>query len=201
MQPAGVPLRNQTRAHDQVTKEAELKTLMLAGMRGDAAAHRAFLESLSGHFRGYFKARLVRAGRKAEETEDLVQEALLAVHTQRHTYDPGELLTPWVYAIARYKLVDHFRRTHASVAYIPIEDAGEIIASDDRDAAESALDLGRLLARLPEKTRLAIKYVKLDGLSVAETAARCGISESAVKINVHRGLKTLAAFISREKEA
>ena len=121
--------------------EAELKALMIAGLGGDALAHRMLLASLSGHLRAFYKRRLVRSGRAAEETEDLVQEALMAIHTQRHSYDPRQLLTPWVYAIARYKLIDYLRRTHATVADVPIEDVGEIIAHSDHDAAESALDL------------------------------------------------------------
>ncbi len=121
----------------------------------------------------------------------------MAVHTQRHTYDPGEPITPWLYAIARYKLIDHLRRTRSSITDVPIEDAGELVAQDDRAAAESSLDLTKLLACLPEKKRLAIQYVKIEGLSIAEAAVRCRISASAVKINVHRGLKTLAALISR----
>lgn len=181
-----------------MNNEAELRALMTAGLRGDVAAHRALLASLSGNLRAYYRHRLVRAGRTPEETEDLVQEALMAVHTQRHTYDPGKLLTPWVYAIARYKLIDYLRRTHASMTDVPIEDAGELTAHNDREAAESALDLAKLLSRLPDKMRLPIQYVKLDGLSVADAAARCGVSESAIKINVHRGLKILMAAIAQE---
>ena len=123
----------------------------------------------------------------------------MAVHTRRHTYDPAELLTPWVYAIARYKLIDHLRQSRSRLANVPIEDAFEVMAADDRTAAESRLDLTRLLGKLPEKVRLAIQYVKIEGLSVVEAAARCGISESAVKINVHRGLKALSRVISEEK--
>lgn len=183
-----------------MTKEAELKLLMTASLVGDATAHRELLATLSGHLRAYYRSRLVRAGRTADETEDLVQETLMAVHTQRHTYDPDDLLTPWVYAIARYKLIDYLRRTHASMTDVPIEDAGEIIAHNDRDATESALDLAKLLARLPDKMRRAIQYVKVDGLSVADAAVRCGVSESAIKINVHRGLKILAASIAQERK-
>ena len=83
-------------------KEAALRTLMIAGLSGDATAYRALLSELSGHLRAYYRGKLVRAGRGMEETEDLVQEALMAVHTRRHTYDPTQFLTPWVYAIARY---------------------------------------------------------------------------------------------------
>ncbi len=123
----------------------------------------------------------------------------MAIHTRRHTYDPAEPLTPWVYAIARYKLVDHLRRTRRSKADVPIEDAEDVMAQDDHVGTESAYDLTRLMATLPDKMRRAIQSVKLDGLSVAEAAARCGMSESAVKVSVHRGLKALAAAIGREK--
>jgi RNA polymerase sigma-70 factor, ECF subfamily len=179
------------------TVEAELKSLMVAGLDGDATAHLSLLERLSRHLRGYYKGRLARIGRSATEAEDLVQEALLAIHTQRHTYDPDEPLTPWVHAIARYKLIDHLRRTRASLAEVPIDHATDITAQDDHVGTESAYDLHRLLSRLPHKMRRAIQCVKLDGLSVAEAAGECEMSESAVKVSVHRGLRALAASIAR----
>src|SRR5262245_41393615 len=145
------------------TTEAELRTLMVAGLMGDAAAHRTLLNRLSGHLRAYFKGRLARIGRSATEAEDLVQEALLAIHTRRHTYDPAEPLTPWVYAIARYKLIDHLRAARASIVDVPIEEAEEIVVRDDHIGAESAYDLHRLLSRLPLKMRRAIECVKLEG--------------------------------------
>ena len=179
--------------------EAELRALMKAGLGGDAAAYRAVLSQLSAILRAYYKGRLARIGRSATEAEDLMQEALMAIHTRRHTYDPAEALTPWVYAIARYKLIDHLRRTRASMADLPIEDAEEVMAQDDHIGPESAGDLTKLLRQLPDKMRRAIQCVKLEGLSVAEAASRCGMSESAVKVNVHRGLKALVASIAREK--
>jgi RNA polymerase sigma-70 factor (ECF subfamily) len=181
------------------TKEASLRALMIAGLAGDGVAYRTLLSELSGHLRAYYGGRLVRAGRGTGEVEDLVQEALIAVHARRHTYDPTQLLTPWVYAIAGYKLIDHLRQNQSTRANVPIEDAAEIIAADGGQAMESRFDLNKLLARLPDKVRVAIQFVKIDGLSVAEAAARCGISESAIKMNVHRGLKQLSAVISQEK--
>ena len=179
--------------------EAELRALMKASLRGDAAAYCALLSRLSANLRAYYKGRLARIGRSATEAEDLMQEALMAIHTRRHTYDPAAPLLPWVYAIARYKLIDHLRRTRASLADLPIENAEEIMAQDDHVATESANDLTRLLSQLPDKMRRAIQSVKLDGLSVAETASRCGMSESDVKVSVHRGLKALIASIARER--
>jgi len=179
--------------------EVELKALMVAGLNGDAAAHRMLLEHLSARLRGYFRGKLARLTRGPSELEDLVQEALIAIHTRRHAYDRDEPLTPWVYAIARYKLIDYLRRSRASLTDVPLEEAGDVLARDDHVGAESAHDLKTLLNQLPEKMRSAIQCVKLEGLSVAEAAKRCGTSESAVKVNVHRGLRALAALMAREK--
>ena len=178
--------------------EVELKALMLASLGGDAASHRALLDRLSRRLRAYYKAKLGAVGRGATEAEDLVQEAILAIHLKRHTYDPREPLTPWVHAIARYKLIDFLRRNHASLAEMPIDQADEVIAHDDNADAESTHDIRRLMQRLPKGTQCAIEAVKLDGLTVAEAARRCGLSESGVKVNIHRGLKALAALIARD---
>ena len=180
------------------THEVELKALMLASQDGDAASHRALLDRLSRHLRAYYKGKLARIGRGAAEAEDLVQEAVLAIHLKRHTYDPVEPLTPWVHAIARYKLIDFLRGTRTSISDVPVEEADKMMAHDDNVDAESTYDLKRLMQRLPEKMRCSIQAVKLDGKSIAEAADRCGISESGVKVNIHRGLKTLAALIARE---
>ncbi len=182
-----------------VANEADLRALMRASLRGDAAAYRTLLSRLSANLRAYYKGRLGRIGRSATEAEDLTQEALMAIHTRRHTYDPAAPLMPWVHAIARYKLIDHLRHTHASMKDLPIENAEEIMGQDDYVGTESAYDLTRLLSQLPDKMRRAIQSVKLDGLSVAEAASRCGMSESAVKVNVHRGLKALVAFAQEKR--
>jgi RNA polymerase sigma-70 factor (ECF subfamily) len=174
---------------------------MAASLRGDAVAHRTLLDRLSRRLRAYYKAKLLRIGRSVTDAEDLVQEALMVIHTRRHTYHQAEPLTPWVHAIARYKLIDYLRRTRAAQQDVPIDDAADIVAEDDHVAAESALDLHRLMDRLPEKMRRAIESVKLKGLTTAEAAHHCGMSEAAVKVNVHRGLKALTAAIAREMKA
>ncbi len=174
---------------------------MVAGLDGNAASHKVLLTRLSGHLRGYFKGQLARTDRGAVDAEDLVQEVLIAIHTHRHTYDRSQLFTPWMYAIARYKFLDYLRRTKETARHAPIEEeAEEVAARDDQATVESTLDLDRLLATLSPKARRAIQYVKLDGLSVSDAAARCGMSESAVKITIHRALKALGRQIS-EREA
>lgn len=175
--------------------EPELKALMVAGLDGNETAYRALLKKLSDQLRAYFRGQIARANRGLVEAEDLVQETLIAIHTRRHTYDRSQLFTPWLYAIARYKFLDFLRRTKASIKDVPIEEAPEIETPDDGTYVESTLDLEKLLAELSPKARRAIQYVKLDGLSVSQAAERTGMSESAVKVSVHRGLKSLARLI------
>lgn len=178
------------------TTETELKALMLASQDGDAAAHRMLLERLSRHLRAYYKGKFAKIGRGVAEAEDLVQEAVLAIHLQRHTYDPQELLTPWVHAIARYKLMDFFRaRSRREALNDPLDETLDIFATSDEEPADAKRDIGKLLEQLPDRHRLPIVHVKLQGLSVTETATLTGMSESAIKVGIHRGLKALAAKI------
>ena len=182
-----------------VANEAELGSLMRAGLRGDAAAYRVLLSRLSANLRAYYKGRLARIGRTATEAEDLTQEALMAIHTRRHTYDPSAPLLPWVHAIARYKLIDHLRQTRALMSDVPVENAEDLLAQDDHTAIESAYDVKGMLNQLPEKMRQTIQLTKLEGLSVAEAASRCNMSESDVKISVHRGMKALMASVAGKR--
>ncbi|KPA87666.1 sigma-70 family RNA polymerase sigma factor [Pseudomonas asplenii] len=178
-------------------REQQLKSLLLAGLAGDAASYRAFLTALAGHLRAFLGRRLI--GRPAE-VEDVVQEVLLAVHNARHSYLPGQPVTAWVQAIGRYKLADYLRTARrVQDRQLPLDDQAEWFAETDDQATEASRDLGRLLSQLPDRQRLPIEYVKLEGLSVDETAHKVGQSISAVKVNIHRGLKSLAKMIRGER--
>lgn len=173
--------------------EARLKALMLSALAGDAAAYRALLTALSPHLRAYYARRL---GRSAD-AEDLVQETLIAIHARRATYDTAQPFTAWLHAIARYKLIDHYRRAKVRRT-LPLEEADAVFAEEEAEASDAARDVEKLLAALPESRRRLVRHVKIEGLSTAETAARTGMSESAVKVGVHRALKALSAMIGRE---
>ena len=172
---------------------------MTAGLDGEAAAYHQLLERLTSHLRAYYRQRFTRIGHGPAEAEDLLQEALIAIHTHRHTYDRSQLFTPWIHAIARYKFLDYLRRTKSSFKDLPMEIVHELTAESDMTAVDSGLDLQRLLLEISSKAREAIQYVKLDGLSVSEAAVRSGMSESAVKVAVHRGLKALAIRVRAQK--
>ena len=101
-----------------------------------------------------------------------------------------------MHAIARYKLIDLLRaRASGESLNVPLDDELELFAASDTEAREAKRDLDALLAGLPDRQRLPVVHVKIEGLSVVEAAQLTGLSESAIKIGVHRGLKALAAKI------
>jgi len=163
---------------------------MLAGLAGEAEPYRRLLDELSGLLRRFYARRCP----PGVDAEDLVQETLIAVHTRRSTYDAGQPFTSWAYAIARYKLIDALRRGRAHLR-APAEEADALFtAPEARGGAEAAMaarDLDRVMADLPARTRVLIRDVKIDGLSTREAAEKHGMTESAVKVAVHRGLKAL----------
>jgi RNA polymerase sigma-70 factor (ECF subfamily) len=176
--------------------EDRLNDLLVRGLGGDAAAYHAFLKELSAHLRGFLRRRLQRL---PDHVEDLVQETLLAMHNQRHTYDSSQPVTAWVHAIARYKLIDMLRRRAIHDALNDsLDDHSQLIAHSEAESTEARRDLAALLHRLPDGQRLPIVYTKLEGLSVVEAAERAGMSVSAVKVGVHRGLKALAAMLREQ---
>ena len=168
--------------------EIELRALMIRSLAGDAAAYRSLLDELTVRLRGFFRKRL--AAGYAADAEDLVQETLLA----RATYDPSKPFTPWLHAIAGYKLADHLRRRRDQ----PTADLAEtesVAADDVSEGALTQLDLSPLLAAIPAGPRAWIRSVRIEGRSIAEVAARAGVSSSAVKVGIHRGLRALAGKV------
>jgi len=174
--------------------EARLKALMIAALGGDRAAYEDLLAVLSGYLRGHFRRRL---GAGAADVEDLVQETLLAIHLKRGVYDPAQPFTPWIWAIARYKLLDHFRRVGARRA-IALDEAGELFSVENTEEGAVRRDVERLLATLSPRQRSLMRDVKLTGLSMREAAAKAGMSVSAVKVSVHRGMKRLEKEVGDE---
>ena len=171
--------------------ETVLHDLFVRGLDGDAQAYHAFLQKLSAHLRAFLGKRLFGW---PDEVEDLVQECLLAMHNQRHTYQSDQPLTAWVHAIARYKMIDLLRaKAGREALHEPLDDDLAVFAESATEASDARRDLGGLLETLPDRQRLPIVHVKIEGLSVAETANLTGMSESAVKVGIHRGLKALAA--------
>ncbi len=170
--------------------EHRFRASMLAALEGDAAAYRALLAELGKYLRAYFTRRLGTA--YASHAEDLVQETLLAVHTRRMTYDRDRPFTAWLHAIAHHKFVDHVRR-HAIRPTVPLDDDAPVFATDDSGQATDRRDVDAVLSQVSDRTGDLIRRTRIEGATVAEAAAAHGMTETAAKVSIHRGLKALMA--------
>lgn len=170
--------------------ETQLHALWMQSLQGDSTSYERVLSLLARSLRSYMRKRLAS---QSGDVEDLVQETLMAIHLKRHTYQSDQPLSAWVYAIARYKWIDHLRsQGRHELLHDDIDDWADILPADsDAEAGESQRDLAGMLSALPDKQRVAIECTRLQGLSIRETAQLTGQSEASVKVNVHRGLKTL----------
>ncbi|MEO6078356.1 MAG: sigma-70 family RNA polymerase sigma factor [Steroidobacteraceae bacterium] len=176
--------------------EAELRALMLRSQAGDARAHCELLGALAKLLRSYHRRRL----RNEADTEDLVQESLIAVHERRHTYDPARPFTAWAYAVARHKLIDYMRRQRIR-ATLPLDDFEDMfVADDDRGARDASRDVETLLSQLPPAQSAAIRLTRIEGYSIEEAASSTGQSAASIKVGVHRGLKKLAKLMGAASE-
>lgn len=172
-----------------MTEGEDLDLLMQAARAGDGQAYRRLLALAAERLRAYFTRRLPERA----DAEDLVQECLIAMHSRRESHDPKRPVAPWLYAIARYKLADHFRRAGRRAA-VPLDE--ELAGDSD---PESGGDLGRLLGQLPSAQAEAVLLTKVHGYSAAEAAAMTGSGLSAMKVRVHRGLARLKVLVAEKR--
>lgn len=166
---------------------------MLAALNGDAGAYRRLLASVRTALSRYFARRLANAA----SAEDLVQDTLMAIHAKRMTFDRSQRVGPWVFAIARYRLIDHFRRQKLRTT-VPLDEDLAIFANDDAADAADRLDVQSVLSTVPPRQRELLQRVKLGGESIADAAAATGMSETAAKVSIHRSMKSLTARFTGE---
>jgi RNA polymerase sigma-70 factor (ECF subfamily) len=172
-------------------REAEWADLMRRANGGDAAAYRRLLEALAPVLRAATRRGFARAGKSEADAEDVVQETLLAIHLKRHTWDSTAPLGPWVRAIARNKLIDALRRRGSRIE-VPVEDYIDHLPAEPEVSSGIVGDVERRLHELPERQRDVVRAIAVEGVSIADTAARLAVSQGAVRVALHRGLTALA---------
>jgi RNA polymerase sigma-70 factor (ECF subfamily) len=178
-----------------------LGALFCAGRAGDEKRYAEALRRCAALLRRFTAGKLQRmAPGMLGDAEDVVQECLLAIHLKSHTYEAAQPFEPWLYAVARYKLIDLLRRRQPGreLSLDLLAETHEFADPADATETQAGADLAVLLAHLPDKQRRPIELVKLEGRSVAEAAATTGLSVSAVKVGIHRGLKALAKRLAAE---
>jgi RNA polymerase sigma factor (sigma-70 family) len=175
--------------------DEELGRLLTAAQDGDGNAYAAFLRAAVPRVRAIGRGKLARAA----DLDDFVQDTLLALHQSRATYQPGRPVDPWLGAIARNRLADALRRTYRRRVVETEYDEGQaaLVAQPEADGPP-AIALGPLLSQLPERQRLAIDMLKVQGLSLREASDASGVSIGALKVAVHRGIAGLRQLLGKD---
>jgi RNA polymerase sigma factor (sigma-70 family) len=185
--PQGRPARS-VQGESWTKRSQRWGRLMMEARSGDSHAYVQLLRELDAWLSRYYARRLPHPA-----AEDARQDTLLAIHAKRHTYEPSRSFGAWVIGIARYKWIDRIRDASRYSALSLDED---IAVEDHEGAAISAAALDHLLGRLKPAQESVIRLVKLKGLSIAGASGATGQSTALVKVNIHRGLKKLAALVS-----
>jgi RNA polymerase sigma factor (sigma-70 family) len=173
-----------------IATETSLAQLMARAQNGDAAAYRVLLQECQRWLGRYFARRIMPV-----QVDDLIQDTLISVHAKRATFDPARPFLPWLAAIARYRWIDHLRKVYrADETLLDEQMAGE----SEEPGIIARISIDHLLDQLPPAQQVAIRLVKIEGLSIAEASGQCGQSEPLVKVNIHRGIKKLAALVESE---
>lgn len=181
-----------------MASEADWADWMRRAIGGDAEAYHRFLHAVTPRLRAMARRRCDQFGAPPSEAEDVVQEVLLAIHLKRGTWDPARPIGPWLSTIVRNKMIDSLRRRGRRVD-IPIDDVAEWLPAEAQADGSERVDAERLLARLKDPQRDIVRSISVEGAGVRETAERLKMSEGAVRVALHRALKSLAAFYRRDR--
>lgn len=176
-------------------QERRLATWMREAQEGDREAYALLLNEIRPLLLNFTRAHAARA----DWADDAVQETLLSLHKARHTYDPARPFSPWLYAIARHRLIDFARKQRRRLEHEAPTDVEPADRFDDlRTTAEP---LRWALDSLPSRQRTVIQMLKSEGHSVKDVARMTGMSESSVKVTAHRGYKKLRALLLGDAHA
>jgi len=179
--------------------ETELSLLMRKAQDGDSTSYSLLLTRVQVMLKGFVDNSFNRLGLKSfGGQEDVIQEILLAIHSKRASFDESQFFLPWMYAIARYKVIDYFRKNKKNVystvsLSVSLDAEEEMMAFDIAVMTEFGVnyDINKICQMLPKKQREILVMMKIDGLSIQEVEVKTGYKASDVKVNVHRALKFL----------
>lgn len=181
------------------TEPSYLSQLMIAAQQGDQAAYRQLLGEITPVIKAFLRRRVFNH----DLIDDILQDILIGIHKARHTYRPDQPFENWMYGIARHKLIDSIRKQtriggfETGADYIddlPVTKTDPLPKGKKEDISH---DIKLALGALPEKQKKIVKYMKIQGHSVAETAKKFDMSESAVKTSTHRSLKKMQEWLAR----
>ena len=183
-----------------MSDDAEWAALMARAQDGDQLAYRRLLTEILPYLRtvarGYH--------RSPTDVEDAVQDALITLHAVRQTYDPARPFKPWLAAIARRRAIDRLRRlkrTRGREKFLEPERETNVADETNRETdCGDTRALHAAIERLPPGQRQAVTLLKLQEKSLKEAAMESGMSVAALKVAMHRAMKSLRSILSNERD-
>jgi RNA polymerase sigma-70 factor (ECF subfamily) len=173
-------------------QDSEERAWIGRALAGDQTAFAALVERYQGAVYNLCYRMLGSPG----EAEDAAQDVFLRAWTQLHTFQQDRRFSTWLLAIASHWCIDLLRRRRQ--VFVPLDGISLWATADTPDPEETALDqeqrdaVRQLLDTLPPKYRLVTILRYFRDLSYLEIAETTGLSESAVKTQLHRARKMLA---------
>jgi RNA polymerase sigma-70 factor (ECF subfamily) len=136
------------------------------------------------------------------EAEDAAQEVFVRAWNQLHTFQLDRRFSTWLLSIASHHCIDVLRRRRPTA---PLDDVALYVESEEPAPDEIALQgeqrdiVKRLLNTLPDKYRSVTVLRYYNDLSYDEIARLTGLTESAVKTQLHRARRMLAEELMKSK--
>jgi len=176
-------------------QQDELWEVLLARANdGDGAAFARFLHAVTPTLRAVIRRR--GDGLPPDQHEDVLQEVLLAIHLKRQTWRRDAPVRPWLYALARYKVVDAFRRRGARVD-LPIEEFADVLPEEEGAAPLSGRDAEAMLQLIDTRSAMLVRAVALDGKTAEEAGEAVGMTAGAARVALHRAMRRLSGLAER----
>src|SRR5437867_149169 len=164
---------------------------------------RAFSE-LVRRYQGRVTNLISRVLNDRECADDLSQEVFIRVYVHRRNYRRGSRLSTWVFTIAANLAKNEIRRRVRRRNWFSLDALqeafkdGAMLFADPTEGRERLLEreqlqeaVGRAIATVPEKYRLALVFRDIEGLSYEEIAQVLGIPGGTVRSRINRARSML----------
>jgi RNA polymerase sigma-70 factor (ECF subfamily) len=189
-------------ADEREHESDELGRLMASAQGGDSRAYELLLKHLVPIVRAAVRRNWSFSSR--HDLDDVVQDVLVSLHSVRATYDPERPFLPWLFAIVRNRAVDHGRRAmRRSAREVGVEGYPETFSAEETNTNTDTYGdeeaLRAAIAGLPAAQRIAIEHLKIKEMSLKEASQATGMSIGALKVAVHRAIKSLRAALGRQE--
>lgn len=174
--------------------ELRWSQMMSQAQQGNEQCYAELLEELGRVIAAFLKSRFG----PIDLIEDCVQECLISIHAARHTYDKKRLFRPWFFAIVRNRTIDILRSQQSYKSVLEKNIAKYRESEDSVNPVEDEINNSMVFSMLAPAYRDVLLLTKVAGFSTSETAKKLKISESSVRVRIHRGIKETRKILQIE---